>query len=168
MRKGWCWLCVRGELETEQAATYWPPSSFDYSSTSSSFCWAAQPGSRGPRPSVWHWLSLRHLVPNCDWNSNCDCNSNWLCLPRTPTDRLKPSVALGYMLVWRPPASCGRRICTKFNPSTGQGDIPISSTGCTCFLIDRSVEGQYVTLFQTHEFSFICFLIDVSASRNLF
>ena len=29
--------------------------------------------------------------------------------------------------------------------STGQGDIPISSIGCTCFLIDGSVEGQYVT-----------------------
>ena len=29
--------------------------------------------------------------------------------------------------------------------STGQGDIPISSTGYTCFLIDGSVEGQYVT-----------------------
>ena len=29
--------------------------------------------------------------------------------------------------------------------STGQGDIPISSTGCTCFLIDGRVEGQYIT-----------------------
>ena len=34
----------------------------------------------------------------------------------------------------------------KFNPSTGQGDTPISSTWCTCFLIDGWVEGQYVTL----------------------
>ena len=24
LRKGWYWLCVRGELETEQTATYWP------------------------------------------------------------------------------------------------------------------------------------------------
>ena len=24
LRKGWCWLCVRGELVTEQTATYWP------------------------------------------------------------------------------------------------------------------------------------------------
>ena len=23
--KGWYWLCVRGELEPEQTATYWPP-----------------------------------------------------------------------------------------------------------------------------------------------
>ena len=33
--------------------------------------------------------------------------------------------------------------------STGQGDIPISSTGCTCFLIDGSVKGQYVTVLYT-------------------
>ena len=55
-------------------------------------------------------------------------------------------MAPGYIVVWHPPASCGRRICTEFNPSTGQSDIPISSTGCTCFFIDGSVEGQYVTL----------------------
>ena len=24
LRKSWRWLCVRGELETEQTATYWP------------------------------------------------------------------------------------------------------------------------------------------------
>ena len=37
-------LCVRGELETEQTAAYWPPSSSVFSSTSFSFCWAAQSG----------------------------------------------------------------------------------------------------------------------------
>ena len=42
-----------------------------------SLCWAAQPGSCGSKPYVWRWLSLRHLVPNWDWNSNCDCNSDW-------------------------------------------------------------------------------------------
>ena len=41
-------LCVRGELETEQTATYWPsPSSFVFCSTSFSFCWAARSGSWG-------------------------------------------------------------------------------------------------------------------------
>ena len=40
--------------------------------------------------------------------------------------------------------------------STGPSDIPISSTGCTCFLIDGSVEGQYVTRWLTnfHDFKF--------------
>ena len=37
-------LRVRGELETEQTATYWTPSSFVFSSTSFTFCWAAQSG----------------------------------------------------------------------------------------------------------------------------
>ena len=69
-------------------------SSSDYSCTSSSFCWAAQPGSWGPEPSVWRCLSLRHLVPDCDWN----LNSNWF----------KPSVAPGYIIVWHLPAFCGR------------------------------------------------------------
>ena len=89
VRKGWCWLCVRGELETEQTATYWPQVPLYYRSTSSSFCWAAQPGS-------------------------CDCNSNWT-LPASNTNWLKPSVAPGYIIVWHPPASCGRRICTELN-----------------------------------------------------
>ena len=33
-------------------------SSSDNRSTSSSFCWAPQPGSWGPKPSVWSWFSL--------------------------------------------------------------------------------------------------------------
>ena len=147
LRKGWCWLCVRSELETEQTATYWPQVSLYYSCTSSSFCWDAQPVSWRPKPSVWRRLSQRYLVPNCHRNSNCGWNSNWT-LPASNSNSnwlTKPSVAPGYIIVWGPPASCRRRICTEFNPSTGQVDIPISSTGCTCFLTDGSVEDQYVT-----------------------
>ena len=65
-----------------QTATYWPQVPLYYSSTSSSFCWAAQPGSWGPKPSVWRWHSLRHLVPNCD------CNSNWT-LPASNSNSLQ-------------------------------------------------------------------------------
>ena len=36
-------LCVRGELETEKTATYWPPVPF-FSNTAFSFCWAVQSG----------------------------------------------------------------------------------------------------------------------------
>ena len=124
LRKGWYWLCVRGELESETDCNTLTPSYSDYSSISSSFCWAAQPGSWGPKPSVWSWLSLQHLVPNCDLNSNCDYNWNWT-LPASDfnCNWTKPSVAPGYIIVWHPPASCGCRICTEFNPSTGQGDI---------------------------------------------
>ena len=103
------------------------PSFSDYSSTSSSFCLAAQPGSWGPKPSIWSWFSLHGQL---QLELNCNSNSNWL----------KPSVAPSYIIVWCPPDSCRRHICTEFNPSTGQGDIPISLTGYTCFLIDGSVE----------------------------
>ena len=89
------------------------PGSSGHSSTSSSFCWAAQPGSWGPKPSVCRLLSLRHLVPNCDWNSNCDCNSNWT-LSASDSNWLKPSVVPGYIIVCRTPASCGRHMCTEF------------------------------------------------------
>ena len=34
------------------------------------------------------------------------------------TSKLKLSVALGYIIVWPPPASCGSHICTQFNSST--------------------------------------------------
>ena len=90
-------------------------SSFDHSSTSSSFCWAAQPGSWGPKPPVWRWLSLRHLVPNCNWNSNCDCNSNWT-LPASNSNWLKPSVTPGYIIIWRTPASCTRTYLHRIQP----------------------------------------------------
>ena len=104
-------------------------SSSGHSSISSSFCWAAQPGSWGPKPSVSNWFSLPRTAT------------------RTPTNGLQLTelaMAPGYIIVCHPPASCGRRICTEFNPSTGQ-DVFMSLTGCTCFLIDGWVEGQYVT-----------------------
>ena len=132
------------------------PSSSDYSSTSSSFCWAAQPGSWKPKPSVWRWLLLRHLVPNCDGNSNCDCNSN-RTLPvsnsNSNSNRFKPSVAPGYIIVWHPPASCGRRNCTEFNHvHRSRWYLDIFYRVHLLFtqvhlLIDSSVEDQYVTSF---------------------
>ena len=127
------------------------PSSSDYSSTSSSFCWAAQSGSWGPKPSVWSWFSLRVEL-------NCNSNSNWL----------NSSVVPGYIIVWRLPASCGRPICTKFNPSTGQGDSLISSTGCTFFLIDGSVDGQYVTVLinKKKKKKKTCHLMDFAIPAN--
>ena len=84
-RKGWCFLCVRDELETGTDCYILTQSSSDHSCTSSSF-WldCSTVGPWGPKPSVCRWLSLRHLVSN--WN----CNSN--CQP-------KPSVAPGYIIV---------------------------------------------------------------------
>ena len=117
-----CFLCVRGELETGKDCYILTPSSSDHSSTSFAF-WlgCSTVGHWGPKPSVWSWFSLRwHPISNWNWN--------WL----------KLSVAPGYVIVSCPPASCE---CTHLPPSpnstmsTSQGDIPISSTGCTCFAV---------------------------------
>ena len=78
--KGWCWLCVRGELETgTDCHILTQRSSRDHSSTSSSSWLAVQPWGRwGHKPSVWSWFSLRsHPISNCDWNWT-GTDSNWL------------------------------------------------------------------------------------------
>ena len=77
------------------------PSSFVFSSTSFSFCWAAQSGvlrANSPLLGAGSLYSILSLT-------------NWLQLTELP-------VAPGYIIVWHPPASCERRICTQFNPST--------------------------------------------------
>ena len=121
-RKGWCWLCVRGELETGTDCHILTTSSSDHNSTSFAF-WLGYStvGHWGPKPSVWSWFSLR-------WHPISKWNCKWP----------KPSVVPGYIFVWHPPASCGR---THLPPSpnsttsTGQGDIPLSSTRCTWFAV---------------------------------
>ena len=122
--KEWCFLCVRGELETRTECYILTPSSSDHSSISFAF-WlgCSTVGHWGPKPSVCSWFSL------C-WHPISNCNRNW--------NWLKPSVVPGYIIVFRPPASYG---LTHLPPSpnsttsTGQDDIPISSTGCTCFAV---------------------------------
>ena len=85
------------------------PSSSGHRKTSSSFCWAAQPGSWGPKPSVWSWFSLSRTATRTP--------TNWLQL------WLQLSVAPGHIIVCCPPASCGRWNCTEFNPSRWYPDI---------------------------------------------
>ena len=78
-RKGWCWLCVRDELETE-ADCY-----FDPAVLLSHLGLVAQPWvTEGPKPSVCRWLSIRHLVP--DWLQLAQTASGtWLYNCLTPT-----------------------------------------------------------------------------------
>ena len=122
------------------------PSSSDYSSTSSSFCSAAQPGSWGPKPSVWRWLSLRHLISNNDWNS---LPRTELCLPRIPTNSncLWHRVIYLFDIHLLPVGVAIAPISTRPQVKVISS---IFSTGCTCFLIDGWVEAQYVTSF--HKF----------------
>ena len=137
MWKGWCWLCVRGELETEIDCHILAPNSSDHSSTSSSFCWAAQPGSWGPKPSVWSWFSLcGHPISNwnsnsnsnCNCNCNCNCNSNWTASPTVAgTDCLKLTQAICgtwlYNCLTRTYFLWAYASAPNSTTSTGQGDI---------------------------------------------
>ena len=132
-------LCMRGELETEQTATYWP-----FGSSSFSGCWAAQRGSWEPKPSAGSWSSLLRTATRTP--------TNWLQLTRTVCGtRLYNCLSSTYF----PWASQLHRI----QPIHGEGYILISSTGCTFFLIDGGVEGQYVTLvsfFAYFDFHCVC------------
>ena len=107
-QKGWCWLCVRGELEMGTDCNILTQSSSDHSSTSSS-SWLGlfnRVSLRATSPQSASWFSHRHLVPN--WlQLQLELEQNWnLNWP-------KPSVAPGYIFVWRSPAYV--RICTEFN-----------------------------------------------------
>ena len=83
-------------------------------------------GHWGPKPSVWSWFSVcRHPFSNCDWNS----------LPWTDPWNWLTQAVCGTWLY-----NCFTSTCFLWayasapnsTPSTGQGDIPISSTGRTC------------------------------------
>ena len=113
-------MCERGELETETDCHILTPGSSDHSSTSFAFWPAAQPG------------SLRAQA---------------LCLELviTPASYLQLELQLELQLTQ---AVCGTWLynfltstcflwayasAPNSTMSTGQGDNPISSTGCTCF-----------------------------------
>ena len=96
-------LCVRGEFETEQTASYWPQVPLSLAVILSHSAGLLNRGSRGPKPSAGSWFSLPRNATRTP--------TNWLHL-------LELSVAPGYIIVWRTPASRGRRNCTEFNPST--------------------------------------------------
>ena len=148
LRKGWCWLYVRSELETGTDCYILTQSSSDHSSTSFSFCWAAQlKVTRGRKPSVCKLIltlvSCPQLTPTAT--------------ELELTDWLKLSAAPGYIIVWRPPASCGCTHLHRIQPRPQvkvifrhpRPDAPALPFFCLFtqvhLLIDSLVEGQYVT-----------------------
>ena len=82
---------------------------------------------------------------------------------RTLTDKLKPSLAPGYIFVWRPPASCGCMHLHRIQPHLQVKVIfrylwpdALVSLFFRLFtqvhlLIDGSVEAQYVTFIHDYE-----------------
>ena len=85
--KGWCWLCVRGELETGTDCYILTQSSSDHSSTSSS-SWlglfnCGSMRATSPQSASWfsHWHHVPQLTPT---PTGTDCGT-WLynCLMST-------------------------------------------------------------------------------------
>ena len=95
-RKGYLWDVI---WRLNKDCDILTPCSSVFSSTSFSFSWAEQPGALRAQPSAESWFSLPRITTT---------DSKLTELP----------VAPGYIIVWYPPASCERRICTQFNPST--------------------------------------------------
>ena len=112
-------LCVRGEVETEQTATYWPQVPPSLAALLSRSAELLNRGSWGPSLLLW-------------------ASSHCLELQQTDSNSLNLSVAPGYIIVWHPPASCRHHICTQFNPSTVKviswylrPDAPVIYTGAS-------------------------------------
>ena len=111
-------LCVRGELETEQTATYWPPVPLSLAALLSRSAGLLNWGSWGPIALCWVLVLLSPTEPVCGTRLyNC----------------LMPTYFL-----W---ASHLHPIQSVHS----QGYTLISLTGCTCSLIDVWIGGQYVT-----------------------
>ena len=111
--KGCVWEGVGDRTELQHI----DPHSIGHNRVSFPFSWAAQPGSWGPSISGC-WFSIPHLISN---------SSD----PQLP-DFLS---SLNYIIVQRPPFSCGRHKSHSFNLSTVKVIISwYSSTGCTCYL----------------------------------
>ena len=104
-----------------RTAIYWPPNSSGYSSISFPFSWAAQLGA---------WSSSLY------WDM--------VLIPASSLQLIWTSCRRGYIIIWHPPTSCKRHICTQFNPSTVkvipwylQPDAPVVYTGAFLILTAR-------------------------------
>ena len=118
-------LCVRGELETEQTATYWPQIPLSLAALLSHSAGLLNQRSWGPEPSAGSWFSLpwTSTPSNCLWHQVISLFDAHLLLVGVAS---APNSTHPHVKV-------------------------ISSTGCTCFSIDGWVKGQYVTLVSDGE-----------------
>ena len=102
LRKGWCWLCVRGRLETEQTATYWPQVPLTIAAL---FPHSAGLLNRGPEgPSPLSGAGSHPGIWNSNSNSNCNCNSDIfdrMHLLFTPVHLLIDGSVEGQYVTWR-------------------------------------------------------------------
>ena len=108
-------VCER-ELETEQNCNILTPTQLAITAFLSRSPGLLNQGPGGPASLgagfLYRILPPTRLIPN--WFTSC----------------LRP----GYIIVQRPPSSCGRHKTHSFNPYTVKVIFWYSSTGCTCYL----------------------------------
>ena len=122
-------LCVRGELETGQTATYWPLVPLSLAALLSHSAGLLNRGSWGPITLCWVLV-----LTTASYLQLTDSQlTEPVCGPRLY------NCLMSTCFLW---ASHLHPI----QPVHNQGYTLISSTGCTCSSIDGWVEGQYVTL----------------------
>ena len=121
--------CVRGELETEQAATYWRPVPLSLAVLLSRSAGLLNRGSWGPITLCWMLVLYTASFPQLDW-----LQLNWTSY-RTGLYHCLTSTCFLWASHLHP-----------IQPIHGQGHILMSSTVCTSSLIGGWVEGQYVTV----------------------
>ena len=123
IRTGWCWLCVRGELGTRTDCYILTQSSSEHSSTAFAF-WlgCSTVGRWGPKAFrlllALNSVSCPQLKLELELELTQAVCGTWLYFCLTLT-----------CFLWAYASA------PNSTTSTGQGDIPISSTGCTCFTV---------------------------------
>ena len=138
-------LCVRGELETEQTATYWSPVPLSLAALLSRSARLLDRGSGGPIALCW--------VLVLSTASYLQLTDSKLTEPVCRTGLYNCLTSTCFLWALHMP---------PIQPVHSQSYTLISSTGCTCFSIDGWVEGQYVQEF----FQIVCLVIFFNAWLN--
>ena len=88
---------------------------------------------------LYRILSPTHLIRNCSIGDlRAPSARCWLSQPHlSPTGMVSKLTdflsSSSYIIVHRPPSSCGRHKLHSFNPSTVKATLCYSSIGCTCY-----------------------------------
>ena len=143
-RKGWCWLCVKGELETGTDCYILTPSSSDHSSTSfSSWLGLLSRGSmRAQSPLSAAGSQFGILYPT---------DSNWVEPPRAPgyiiASSVLPLIYTGSSLDWR--LERGSKCYTFSRKSKVTDPFMSQNTVSLSFFTDRCTLNFFITGFHS-------------------
>ena len=158
LRKGWYLLCVRGELETEQTATYWPRVPLTIAALLPHPAGLLNRGPEGPSRLSGAGSHYGILSLTATGTRTLTATRTELCLPRTPTNSSRQLCNQVLLPVG---------VCTEFNHVHRSRWYPdIFDRMHLLFtqvhlLIDSSVEGQYVTVLFIYLIGYLIFFCDL-------